>query len=101
MTHRQVPHVMYIGKPQHFGKLLAQANLHLVLGGVNAIFSQTAGLDVAVENDDFMPALGNLLRSKQPRRPRSHNEYSFHSVPFASSSSFNERLYCRAPQPSE
>ena len=71
---------MHVGQAQHLGKLLAQADFHLVLGRVDAVFSQASGLDIAIKNNDFMPTLGNLLRSKHPRRSRSHNKYSFHSV---------------------
>src|SRR5262249_35769853 len=75
---RHMAEIMPVGQAQHLGKLLAQADLHLVLGGINAVFGQAAGLDIAVEDDHFVPALGNLLRGKHSRRPRADYEDSLH-----------------------
>src|SRR5262245_51148345 len=72
---------MDIGQAQDLGELLAQANLHFVFGGINAVLRQAARLDVAIEHNHFMPALGNLLRGKQSRWSRPHNEYCFQIPP--------------------
>jgi len=58
-----------LGRLKTFGKLLAQADLHLVLSRIDAVFSQASGLDIAVENSNVMPTLGKLLRSNIPAGP--------------------------------
>ena len=80
-AHRNVAEVMHVGQAQHLGKLLAQANLHLVFGGIDAIFSQAAGLDVAVQDDDFMAALGNFLCGKHPCWSCTNHKDSLHACP--------------------
>src|SRR5258707_14740436 len=67
--------VMHVGQAQHLGELLAQSDLHFVFGGIDAVFGQATGFDVTVKDDDFMPALGNFLRRKHPRRSRADHEY--------------------------
>ena len=62
------------------GKLLAQTELHFVFGGIDAVFGEPAGLDVAIENDDFVSALGYFLRGKHSSRSRADHEYGLHMV---------------------
>src|SRR4029077_18699381 len=63
---------------QHLGKLLAQPDLHLVLGGINTVLRQAAGLDITVQDDHFVPALGNLLRGNHAGRSRAYHEDGLH-----------------------
>ncbi len=71
---------MHVGQAQHLGKLLAQPDLHLVFGGINTVLGQAAGLDVTIQDDHFVPALGNLLRGKHARRSRAYHEDGLHVV---------------------
>src|SRR5215831_14634486 len=73
---------MHVAQAKHLGKLLAQSDLHLVFGGIDAVFGQAAWLDVAIQDDDFMPALGNFLRGKHSRRSGTHYKNSFHELSF-------------------
>src|SRR5262245_10906160 len=51
---------------QNSPKLLAQALLHFVFGGKNAIFGQPTGFDIAVEQHHVRPSLCQFLGSIQP-----------------------------------
>src|SRR5215831_4387057 len=51
---------------QNSSKLLAQALLHFVLGGKNAIFGQPTGFNIAVEQHHVRPSFGQFLGSIQP-----------------------------------
>src|SRR6476646_11611690 len=82
--------VMHVGKTQHFGKLLAQANLHLVFGGIYAIFSQATWLDVAVQDDNFMAALGDFLGSKHSCWSCTNHKDSLHACPSNHSQQLNQ-----------
>src|SRR5262249_42011902 len=75
-----VAEVVYVGQAQHFGELLAQADLHLVFGGINAVLGQAAGFDVAIEDDDFMPALSDFLRSEHSCWSGADHEHGLHTV---------------------
>ena len=55
---------MHVGQAEDFGKLLSQAGLHLVLGWINPVFGQPAGLDVAIQDNDFMACLSDFLCCK-------------------------------------
>src|SRR5215831_1454228 len=50
---------------QNSPELLAQALLHFVLGGKNAIFGQPTRFDIAVEQHHVRPSLGQFLGSIQ------------------------------------
>src|SRR5215467_11462480 len=58
---------------QNSPKLLAQALLHFVLGGKNAVFGQPTGFNIAVEQHHVRPSLGQFLRSIQPGWARADN----------------------------
>ena len=73
--------VMHVGQAQHLGKLLAQPDLHLVLGGIDTVFSQATGLDVAVQDDDLMAALGDFLRGKHSCWSCTNHKDSLHACP--------------------
>jgi len=75
-----VAEVRQVGVAEHLGELLAQANLHLVFNGINAVFGQPAGFDVAIQQNHLMARLRDLLRREQARRTRAHNEHSFHAA---------------------
>ena len=77
-----MPEVVHIGQSQHFGKLLAQPNFHLVFGGINSVFGQAAGFDVAVEDYNLMPSLRNFLCREESCRSRAYDEYRLHSWVF-------------------
>src|SRR5215469_11391558 len=72
--------IVDIGQAQNLGKLLAQSNLHLVFGGIDAVFRQPARFDVAIEDDDFMAALGDFLRGEHSRWSGTDHEYGLHMV---------------------
>src|SRR6478609_2948126 len=73
--------VVNIRKAQHLGKLLAQPDLHLVLGGIDTVFSQAARFDVAVQDDHLMAALGDFLRGKHSRWSCTNHKDSLHACP--------------------
>ena len=77
-AHGHVAEVMHVGQAQHLGKLLAQPDLHLVFGGIDAILSQAARLNIAVQDDDFVTTLGDLLRGKHPCRSCANDKDSLH-----------------------
>src|SRR5438270_13123146 len=97
--------VMDVRQAQDFGKLLAQPDLHLVLGGINAVFGQPAGLDVAVQDDHFMPTLGDLLRGKHAGRSCANHENGLHLGSLQSSNACAQRynlsltIYYPLPSP--
>src|SRR5258708_3954117 len=68
---------MNVRQAEDLGKLLTQSDLHFVFGGIDTVLSQAAGLDVAIQDDDLMSALGDFLRGKHARGTRTNHEYSF------------------------
>src|SRR5579884_333936 len=72
--------VMHVWQTQHLGKLLAQSDLHFVFGEIDAVLGQTAGLNVTIQDDDFMPALGDFLCGKHARRTCANHKNGFHVV---------------------
>ena len=72
---------MDIGQSQNLCELLSQANFHLVFQRINTVLRQPAWLDVAIQDDRFVPGLGQLLRGKHSRRPGSDYENSGHPCP--------------------
>src|SRR5450432_37938 len=81
LGHGHMAKIMKVIEAQNFIELLAQSNLHFVLGGINAVFGQSAGLDVAIKDNGLVAGLGNLLCGKHSRRTRANDEYRFHVCP--------------------
>src|SRR5690348_6849841 len=73
-----VAKVVNVGKSQDLRELLAEADLHLVLGGIDSVLGEAAGLDVAIEDDDGVAGLCNFLGGKHTGGSGADDEYGFH-----------------------
>jgi hypothetical protein len=65
-----------IGERKHFGKLLAQADLHGRLYRVNSILGKSARLDIAIEKENLMSRQSYLLRGEQTCGTGPYYEYA-------------------------
>src|SRR5438128_434266 len=60
-----VSEILDVRMRQDLRELLAQSGLHLVLGGIDAVFRQPSRLDIAIEDHNAVAGLGQLARGKQ------------------------------------
>ena len=70
--------VVNVRQGQYLGELLAQPDFHLVLGGIDSILGETAGLDVTIEDDYLMTGLRNLLCREKSGWSRTNDEHRLH-----------------------
>ncbi len=61
LPNSDVPQIAYIGMVQDAIKLVHQPEAHLVFIRINPIFSQTARLDIAIEQHHLNPRLCKRL----------------------------------------
>ncbi len=70
--------VMDVGQRKDLGELLAQADLHLVFFGIDAVLGEPTGLDISIKNNDLEARLGDLLRREHPCWSGPNDKYRFH-----------------------
>lgn len=68
-----------VGQRQGLGELLAKAELHFVFERIDAVFGETAGLDVAVEEHGAMAGERDFASGKDAGRAGSNDKDSFHA----------------------
>ena len=73
---------MNVRQRQNLGELLAQAELHLVLEGIDAVLGKATGLDIPIEQKDLVTGHGYFLGGKQTRWACAHNKHSFHRLSY-------------------
>ncbi len=67
MLNGEMSEVMEIRLAKHLRELLAQTEFHFVFGGIDSIFSKTAGFNVPVEYNNLMSGECDLLCGEQSR----------------------------------